>query len=96
VLLNYTVAALHLSRILPRIGPPLAGKGWVAANGCCGTSGVHRASSLSVNGGIYFAQRFAIDWMSLDSEGRMVHGDAGDVHNYTCYGADVLAVATVR
>jgi len=60
-----------------RIGPPLAGRGWVAANGCCGTSGVHRASSLSVNGGIYFAQRFAIDWMSLDSEGRMVHGDAG-------------------
>jgi Peptidase family M23 len=93
VLLSYTVAPLDLLRKLPHIGPPLVGKGWVAANGCCGPDSIHRASSLTVNGGIYFAQRFAIDWMRLDDTGRLVHGDTSDVRNYTCYGADVLAVA---
>jgi hypothetical protein len=93
VLLRYTVAPLNILTKLPHIGPPLSGSGWVAANGCCGASSIHRPSSLTVNGGIYFAQRFAIDWMRLDSAGRLVHGDPGDVRNYTCYGADVLAVA---
>jgi hypothetical protein len=91
--LSYTVAPLQLPTKLPRIGPPLAGKGWVAANGCYGSSSVHRASNLSVNGGIYFAQRFAIDWMRLDDAGQFVHGDSSDVHNYTCYGADIISVA---
>ncbi len=92
VALNYTVAPIDLSRILPVIGPPLAGKGWVALNGCC-APGVHRASGLPVNGQIYFAQRFAIDWMRLDNAGRLVHGDAANVRNYTAYGSDILAVA---
>jgi len=93
VLLSYTVAPLNILTKLPHIGPPLSGRGWVAANGCCGASSIHRSSSLTVNGGIYFAQRFAIDWMLLDASGRLVHGDPADAHNYTCYGADVLAVA---
>jgi hypothetical protein len=65
----------------------------VAINGCCGVNGVHRSTGLSVNGEIYFAQRFAIDWMRLDESGRIVHGDPSDVHNYADYGAPVLAVA---
>ena len=93
VLLSYTVAPLEISRKLPAIGAPLSGKHWVAVNGCCGADSIHRSSSLSVNGGIYFAQRFAIDWMRLDEAGRFVHGDPADVHNYDSYGADVLAVA---
>jgi hypothetical protein len=91
--LSYTAAPIDLRSGLPVIGPPLAGKGWIAANGCCGVTGVHRSSSLPVNGRIYFAQRFAIDWMRLDPSGRLVHDDSSDVRNYTCYGADVLAVA---
>lgn len=93
VLLSYTVAPLDISRKLPVISAPLSGKGWVAVNGCCGADSIHRSSSLSVNGGIYFAQRFAIDWMRLDQAGQFVHGDASDLHNYDSYGADVLAVA---
>jgi Peptidase family M23 len=93
VALRYTVAPLDISTKLPQIGPPLSGKGWVAVNGCCGAASIHRSSSLTVNGGIYFAQRFAIDWMRLDEAGRLVHGDPSDVRNYTCYGADVIAVA---
>jgi hypothetical protein len=56
-------------------------------------NGVHRSTSVPVNGRICFAQRFAIDWMRLDDNGRLVHGDASNVHNYTAYDADVLAVA---
>jgi len=36
---------------------------------------------LPVNGQLHFAQRFAIDWMRLDDQGRVVHDDPSDVHN---------------
>jgi hypothetical protein len=93
VALSYTVAPLDLHPQLPEIGPPLAGKRWVAINGCCEAGGAHRGSGLSANGWVYYGQRFAIDWMRLDDAGRLVHGDPADVHNYSCYGVDVLAVA---
>jgi len=91
--LSYVVAPLDLHPQLPEIGPPLAGKRWVAINGCCEAGGAHRGSGLAANGWIYYGQRFAIDWMRLDDAGRLVHGDPADVHNYSCYGVDVLAVA---
>jgi hypothetical protein len=93
VQLHYTVAPVTVLAKVPVIGPPLHGNGWVALNGCCETGGAHRSSSLTVNGGLFFAQRFAIDWMRLDDKGRLVSGDDGDVHSYTDYGAEVLAVA---
>jgi hypothetical protein len=95
--LDYVVAPLKIADDRPLIiGPPLAGAGWVAANGCCNPGIVHRGSVLSVNGALYDAQRFAIDWMRFDEHGRLVHGDLADVHNYSDYGADVLAVADSR
>ena len=93
VALSYTVAAIEINTKLAKIGPPLAGDRWVAVNGCCDEVGVHRPSGLACNGGVYFAQRFAIDWMRLDKTGRLVAGDPADVHRYPDYGADVLAVA---
>ena len=93
VRLSYTVAPLKVVAPLPAISAPLSGKGWVAVNGCCNPMGVHRGAGLAVNGKIRFAQRFAIDWMRLDSSGNLVHGDPSDVHSYSGYGADVLAVA---
>jgi hypothetical protein len=91
--LSYVVAPFTVTAKLPTIGPPLRGKGWVAFNGCCELSGAHRPSSATVNGRIYFAQRFAIDWLRLDEQGRLLNGDPGDVHSFFDYGADVLAVA---
>jgi Peptidase family M23 len=92
--LDYVVAPLKIADAKPLIiGPPLAGAGWVSANGCCNPGIVHRGSVQSVNGALYDSQRFAIDWMRLDEQGRLVHGDEGDVHSYSDYGADVLAVA---
>lgn len=92
--LDYTVGRIRLDRApLPMLGPPLAGEGWVAANGCCNSDITHRGSFQSVNGGLYNAQRFAIDYMRLNAQGEFVHGDPSDVHSYFCYDADVLAVA---
>jgi Peptidase family M23 len=91
--LSYAAAPIDVFPKVPVISPPLSGKGWVAGNGCCDVSGVHRSTSLTCNGGIYIAQRFAIDWMQLDADGRLVHGDPSDVHNYSSYGNEVLAVA---
>lgn len=93
VSLQYTVAPITILMKVPVIGPPLRGKNWVAFNGCCEISGAHRASSLTVNGWLYFAQRFAIDWMRLDDKGQLRKGADDDVHGYSDYGADVLAVA---
>lgn len=93
VSMTYTIAPVSVSDDPLEIGPPLAGKGWVALNGCCDPGRVHRGSGLPVNGEIYFAQRFAIDWMLLDAQGSLIHGEPANVHSYPCYGADVLAVA---
>ena len=90
---TYTVARFTIGTTLPVISPPLAGTGWVAVNGCCEIGPAHRSTVFPINGALYFAQRFAIDWMKLDESGRFFNGDEGDVHNYVDYGANVLAVA---
>jgi Peptidase family M23 len=91
--LDYTAAPFTLAGRPPVIGPPLAGKNWVAINGCCSSDSVHRNTVLPVNGHLSDTQRFAIDYMRLDDQGRLVHGDPGDVRNYAAYGAQILAVA---
>ncbi len=93
VALSYAAAPIDISRKLRVIGPPVKGLHWVDTNGCCEPGGVHRATGLAVNGAVYFAQRFAIDWMRLDDAGRFVTGDPSNVNNYTSYGADIIAVA---
>ncbi|MDF9751259.1 M23 family metallopeptidase [Arthrobacter sp. ES3-54] len=51
------------------------------------------SSVLPINGSLHAAQRFAIDWIRLDGEGRLVNGDPSNVHSYTAYGADIVAVS---
>jgi hypothetical protein len=91
--LDYTAAPYRLAGTPAVLGPPLAGDHWVVTNGCCDSEGVHRTTVLPVNGGLADTQRFAIDYIRFDDEGRLVHGDPADVHSYPAYGADVLAVA---
>lgn len=74
------------------LSPPLSGDGWVAADGCC-TAVRHVRGYNAVNGKIFFAQRFAIDWEKLNDEKRIFVGDPLDVNSYFCYGEDVLAVS---
>lgn len=92
--LAYIAGGVTISRRpLPVLAPPLRGSGWVAVNGCCNSGIVHRGSVQSINGHLYDAQRFAIDWMRVDAQGELVHGDPADVHHYVDYGAKVYAVA---
>ena len=76
------------------LGPPLAGPGWVAAGSCC--DGPHRRSIQPVNGKLYLAQRFAIDWNGVDAQDRMVVGNPSLNSSWTFYDKPVLAVADAR
>jgi murein DD-endopeptidase MepM/ murein hydrolase activator NlpD len=74
------------------IGPPLRGTRYVAADSCCDASR-HTRAALPVNGRVWIAQRYAVDWEQLDDEGRIYHGPRADVKSYTIYRKEVLAVA---
>ncbi len=92
--IDYLVAPWDLTeRKIPSLGPPLAGEGFVAANGCCSARGAHRGAILPVNGELRDAQRYAIDWMRIDAQGRLLAGDPARVESYFVYDQPVLAVA---
>jgi hypothetical protein len=90
---SYTIAPIPLTIDITVLGPPLSGKGWTVVNGCCAAGGVHRGTGLPVNGQIHYAQRFAIDWMLLNSEAQFFRGDGKSVKDYADYGAKAIAVA---
>jgi hypothetical protein len=88
-----TVGRTGVNRAAPPVlGPPLTGKGFVAADGCCDTIR-HVRALLPLNGSFALTQRFAIDWEQIDGENRLVKGDLAEPKNYTIYGQSVLAVA---
>ncbi|MBF6570308.1 MAG: M23 family metallopeptidase [Candidatus Binataceae bacterium] len=74
------------------IGPPLRGGDWLAGGGPSNTS-YHRRARMVVNGVVYFAQRFAIDYVKISPQGQTYIGDPKKNTSYLCYGADLLAVA---
>ncbi len=90
---SYDAAPIAIEPQLFVLGPPVKGKGWVAINGCCRPDVGHRSTGLPVDGRLAFAQRFAIDWMRLDGQGRLADGDVTKVGNYPSFGAEVIAVA---
>lgn len=73
------------------LGAPLTGDQWAAVGSCC--DGPHRRSVQPVNGGLYLAQRFAIDFNQLDAENRFSTGDPASNESYPTYGQPVFAVA---
>ena len=74
------------------IAPPLRGGVWLAANGPAAESG-HRRALIPVDAGMFIAQRFAIDWVKVDDQGRTFGGDSLKNASYYAYGSDALAVA---
>ncbi len=88
-----TVAETDVERAPPVVlGPPLVGRGYVAADGCCDTVR-HVRALLPLNGRFTLAQRFAIDWEQVDDENRLFKGDKHALESYVIYGREVLAVA---
>ncbi len=74
------------------IGPPLRGTGWLAANGPDPQTG-HRRALIPVNGTAAIAQRFAIDYVKMDTNGRRFTGDSLKNESYYAHGTDAIAVA---
>ena len=74
------------------IGPPLKGEVWLTANGTAAETG-HRRAMITIDGTLSIAQRFAIDYLKINDEGRTFTGDRLDNRNYIAYGAEAIAVA---
>ncbi|MHA3684704.1 M23 family metallopeptidase [Leucobacter sp. HY1908] len=74
------------------IGSPVQGAGWLDGNSCCEVT-PHRSAVNPINGGLYAPERFAIDFVQLDEEGRIFDGAIDDLSSYAYYGADLVAVA---
>jgi murein DD-endopeptidase MepM/ murein hydrolase activator NlpD len=68
---------------------------WLAANGPSPSTG-HRRALVVVEGAPHIAQRFAIDYLKVNAEGRSYVGDRLKNASYLAYGADALAVADGR
>jgi murein DD-endopeptidase len=81
--------SLHPPRV---IAPPLQGDRWLAANGP-DNSTAHRRALIALAGQGRISQRYAIDWIQLNDDGRTWKDDPLKNANYRCYGSHALAVA---
>ena len=83
------------ARAVAVIGAPLRGDNYISADSCCDASR-HTRAALPINGRVWIAQRYAVDWEQLDSGNRIYAGPRTDVSSYKIYGADILAVAKAK
>lgn len=74
------------------IGPPLKGERYVSADSCCDATR-HTRAALPIDGAVWVAQRYAVDWEQLNADNRICSGPTNLLKNYTIYGKQVLAVA---
>ncbi|MDP9226890.1 MAG: hypothetical protein M3P18_24215, partial [Actinomycetota bacterium] len=81
--------------IVAALGPPVEGAGWVASHALSNASS-HRRTLLAIDGRARIAQRFAVDFTRVGTDGQVFRGDPAKNENWTPYGAAVLAVADGR
>ncbi|MBS0421404.1 MAG: M23 family metallopeptidase [Proteobacteria bacterium] len=74
------------------IGPPLRGGPWLVANGPSNISG-HRRLAITLNGRTTIFQRYAIDYIKIDSQGRHYTGARQNNRSYFAEGSQAIAVA---
>jgi hypothetical protein len=92
VTLTVEAATIPVATEIRTIQSPLRGKNWVAANGPSNTS-THRRTAVALNGTTFLPERFAIDWLQVDHDGKSFHGDPLDNKSYLCFGQPLYAVA---
>ena len=73
------------------ISAPLDGPGWLDANGCCDMS-THRMAANPINGQLFVAERFAVDYVQLADDFRLFTGDPTKPESYRYFGAPIHAV----
>jgi Peptidase family M23 len=79
-------------RSVALIGPPLHGERYIAADSCCDAIR-HTRAALPVNGRVWVAQRYAVDWEQMDTSGHIYTGPREKLESYAIFGQPVLAVA---
>ena len=85
-------AAVPAATPLPRLSPPLRGGPWVAVYEP-GMERGHRRVFYATEGTATLPGRFAIDFMKVDTSGKLSSGDDNIPANHYGFGAEVLAVA---
>lgn len=79
-------------RSVALIGPPLGGERYIAADSCCDAVR-HTRAALPVNGRVFVAQRYAVDWEQMDAGGHIYIGPREKLESYAIFGKPALAVA---
>ena len=77
---------------VPTLAPPFNGGTWLAGSGPSNKSD-HRRAITAIDGHIYSAERFAIDWVKVGPNGDSRHDGATRNENWWGWGEPVLAVA---
>jgi Peptidase family M23 len=75
-----------------QISAPLRGEGYISADSCCDSTR-HMRAAMPINGRVYVAQRYAVDWEQLDAGNRIYSGPREKLESYTIFGKPVYAVA---
>jgi hypothetical protein len=83
------------ARPAPALAPPLHDGPYLNFNGCCGLS-PHRTALVPVDGTPYALQRFAVDFIKIDDQGRGATGDLTRNESFFTFGEPVYAVADGR
>jgi hypothetical protein len=74
------------------ISPPMKGEGWFTIE----TTELlthHFKNEVTYDGEIYCPERFAVDYLQIDSDNNFFIGDEKVCENWVCYGKELLAVA---
>jgi Peptidase family M23 len=74
------------------ISPPLDGPRWLDGDSCCDMT-AHRTALNALDGALWGAERFAIDYIQLRPDGTMFTGDISKPESFGYFGADIHAVA---
>src|SRR6266851_7674211 len=77
---------------VPTLAPPFHGGIWLAGSGPANNSD-HRRAMTAVDGHIYSAERFAIDWVKVGPNGDSRHDGTTRNENWWGWGEPLLAVA---
>ena len=77
------------------VSPPLRGPRWLASTGCCAFN-EHRGAVLPINGRLYAAQRFAVDFIQLTPDNRFFSGPVNELASFAYYGSEIRSVAAGR
>ncbi len=90
ILENFQVTISHDAVLTLR--PPFHGGTWLAGDGPANNTN-HRRAITAIDGHIYSAERFAIDWIKVGPNGDSRHDGSARNDNWWGWGEPVLAVA---